>query len=73
MSEDHTVTRDEHKGFRNLCWTIKLNDAEVLQRNAENEPGCQYFGNSPGKYTIYLTAYINGTYIRVGNVIECKI
>lgn len=73
MSEDHTVTRDEHEGFRNLCWMIKRNDVEVLQRNAENELSYQYFGNSPGKYTIYLTAYINGTYIRVSNVIEYTI
>lgn len=66
----HTVTRDEHDGFRNLGWMILYNDTQVLHRNAENELSYQYFGNSPGKYTIYLTAYINGTYIRVSNIIE---
>lgn len=70
MDDDHTVTRDEHEGFTNLGWMIKYNDVEVLDRNAENELSYQYFGNSPGKYTIYLTAYINGTYIRVSNIIE---
>lgn len=70
MDDDHTVTRDEHEGFMNLGWLVKYNDVEVLDRNAENELSYQYFGNSPGKYTIYLTAYINGTYIRVSNIIE---
>lgn len=73
MSEDHTVTRDEHEGFYNLGWMIKYNDAEVLHRNAENELSYQYFRNAPGTYTIYLVAYINGTYIRVSNVIEYTI
>lgn len=73
MSEDHTVTRDEHEGFWNLGWTVKYNGVEVLDRNAEGELSYRYFGNDPGTYTIYLTAYINGTYIRVSNIIEYTI
>lgn len=73
ISEDHTVTRDQHEGFCNLGWTVKYNDVEVLDRNAENELSYRYFDDSPGKYTIYLTAYINGTYIRVSNIIEYTI
>lgn len=73
MDGDHTVTRDEHDGFQSLGWMIKHNDVEVLHRNAENELSYQYFGNEPGTYTIYLVAYINGTYIRVSNIIEYTI
>lgn len=73
MDDDHTVTRDEHEGFMNLGWMILYNDTQVLHRNAENELSYQYFRNIPGKYTIYLVAYINGTYIRVSNIIEYNI
>lgn len=70
---DHTVTRDEHDGFMNLGWMILKDDVQVLHRNAENELSYQYFGSDPGEYTIYLVAYINGTYIRVSNIIKYTI
>lgn len=73
MDDDHTVTRDEHDGFDNLGWMILKDGVQVLHRNAEDELSYQYFGNDTGDYTIYLVAYINGTYIRVSNIIEYTI
>ena len=73
LNDDYTVTRDEHEGFHNLGWNILINDEQRLQRNAENElvlDTHNWVGDSPAKYTIYLVAYINGTYIRVSNIIE---
>ena len=79
-NEDGSVTRDDHEGFRNLCWQIDHNGQGVLQRGATDpytgEPELtlapQYasFGGTDGKTEIYLTAFINGTYIRVSNIIE---
>ncbi|MBQ4534401.1 MAG: hypothetical protein IJA18_04300 [Ruminococcus sp.] len=73
MDEDHTVTRDEHEGFRNLGWMVEKDGVKVLHRIAEDELSYKYFGISTGEYTIYLTAYINGTYIRVSNIIQYTI
>lgn len=77
---DGTITRDEHDGFRNLCWHIELDEAVILERSTENvhtgepeltlETQYQWHRGSEGKHTIYLVAYINGTYIRVSNIIE---
>jgi hypothetical protein len=56
-----------------------INDEQRLQRGTEDpytrEPELvlnthNWVGDSPAKYTIYLVAYINGTYIRVSNIIE---
>jgi len=73
MDEDHTVTRDEHEGFRNLGWMVEKDGVKVLHRIAEDELSYKYYGISTGEYTIYLTAYINGTYIRVSNIIQYTI
>lgn len=79
LNDDYTITRDEHEGFHNLCWNILINDEQRLQRGTEDpytrEPELvldthNWVGDSPAKYTIYLVAYINGTYIRVSNIIE---
>ncbi len=73
LNDDYTITRDEHEGFHNLGWTILKGDQQILDRLAENELTLdthKWVGDSPAKYTIYLTAYINGTYIRVSNIIK---
>ena len=33
----------------------------------------EWVGNQSGKYTIYLVAFIDGTYIRVSNIIEYEL
>lgn len=73
LNDDYTITRDDHQGFQNRGWMILVNDEQVLHRNAEDElvlDTHNWVGDSPAKYTIYLVAYINGTYIRVSNIIE---
>ena len=79
LNDDYSVTRDEHDGFRNLSWQVEQNGIEILQRNAENEltmnthdilEKALTLNNVPGKYKIYLTAYIDGIYVRVSNIIE---
>jgi len=52
---------------------IEHNGVQVLHRNAMNELSYRYFGGMSGKYKVYLVDYINGTYIRVSNVIEYTI
>lgn len=76
LNDDYTVTRDEHEGFHNLGWHIERDGIQLLERLAENETVLdthKWVGNSSGKYTIYLVAYINGTYIRVSNIIEYEL
>lgn len=80
LNNDMTITRDDHEGFRNLCWHIEHNGVQVLERGATdprtNEPELvldtkyQWIDGSSGKHTIYLVAYINGAYVRVSNIIE---
>jgi hypothetical protein len=64
-NDDGFIERTETEGYDNLTWCI-VNDGEVsLMRNAENELVLKYGGEQ-----VYLTAYINGAYIRVSNIIE---
>lgn len=74
--EDRTITRDVLDGYQNLGWHIEIDGVQVLDRLAENElvlDTHKWVGSGAGKYTIYLTAYINGTYVKVSNIIEYEI
>lgn len=76
LNDDYTITRDEHDGYRNLGWHIERNGVQVLDRVAENELTLdthKWVGDMSGKYTIYLTAYINGAYVKVSNIIEYEL
>ncbi len=82
LNSDHTITRDDHEGFHNLQWYIHKDGKRILGRGAEDfdtkEPELvlhthDLVGDDPGTYTVYLVAYINGTYIRVSNIIEYDI
>jgi hypothetical protein len=74
LEDDYTITRDDHGGFKNLGWVIKRNGKTVLDRNANGEltlePRLQWIQGEDGKFTIYLTAAIDGKYQRVSNIIE---
>lgn len=76
LEDDYTITRDDHGGFKNLGWVIKRNGKTVLERVAENElslePIYQWMHGEDGKFTIYLTAVVDGEYRRVSNIIEYK-
>lgn len=77
LNDDMTITRDEAEGqYQNLCWRVQLNGSSLLQRGAENELTLdthRWVGTEPGTYTVCLEAYINGTYIRVSNIIEYRL
>jgi len=67
--ENGVITRDEVEGYDNLGWHIERDGSLLLDRAAGGEL------QLPAEYTypdtsIWLEAYINGTYIRVSNIIE---
>ncbi len=73
IDDTYTVTRPEVEGYANLGWLIEKDGMQVLHRNAENELSYQYFGRDPGVYTICLTAFVDGQYVPISNIIEYTI
>ncbi|MBQ7980877.1 MAG: hypothetical protein IJ305_04630, partial [Oscillospiraceae bacterium] len=73
IDDTYTVTRPEVEGYANLGWLIEKDGLQVLHRNAENELSYQYFGRDSGVYTICLTAFVNGQYVPISNIIEYTI
>lgn len=73
LHDDHTVTRPPVQGYDNLGWLIKKDGVQVLHRNAEDELYYQYAGSDSGVYTICLTAFVDGQYVPVSNVVEYTI
>lgn len=74
LESDYAITRDDHEGFKNLGWIIVRNGRQVLDRNAAGElvlePSLQWIHGEDGEFEIYLTAYIDGEYRRVSNIIK---
>lgn len=70
IDENHTVTRPEVEGYTNLGWMVFYNGEQVLHRNAQNELSYTYFLNKPGKYEIYLTAFVSGQYVPISNTVS---
>lgn len=76
IDENYCITRDEHDGYENLGWEVFIDDMPVLSRNARNETVFDTRTNGAVgvkagcKYTVYLTAWKNGGYVRVSNVLE---
>ncbi len=73
IDDTYTVTRPEVEGYTNLGWMIYKDGVQMLHRNAENELSYQYFVKDPGKYEIYLTAWVEGQYMPISNIIEYTI
>lgn len=73
IDDTYTVTRPEVEGYTNLGWLIEKDGLQVLHRNAENELSYQYFVRDPGVYTICLTAWVDGQYVPISNIIEYTI
>lgn len=73
MDDDYTITRPEVEGYTNLGWLIELDGIQVLHRNAENELSYRYFSTDPGVYTVCLTAFVQGQYVPISNIIEYTI
>lgn len=74
MDENYVIYRDHHEGFQNLCWDFETDGVHRLERNAENEMqyDASWILSEPGNHTVCLTAFIDGTYIRVSNLIEVE-
>ncbi|MBQ5320078.1 MAG: hypothetical protein J6K17_13385 [Oscillospiraceae bacterium] len=73
IDDTYTVTRPEVEGYTNLGWLVEKDGMQVLHRNAEDELSYQYFGRDPGVYTICLTAWVDGQYVPISNIIEYTI
>ena len=73
IDDTYTVTRPEVEGYTNLGWIIYKDGIQMLHRNAENELSYQYFLQDPGEYKIYLTAFVEGQYVPISNIIEYTI
>lgn len=65
INDDGLVERTEANGYDNLTWRIIKDGEVVLERNAENELVLTYGGDE-----VYLTAFIDGYYQRVSNIIK---
>lgn len=68
QNEDGSITRDDVEGYWNIGWYILRDGDLILHRSADDELTlpAEYCGRGD---TIYLTAYIDGEYIRVSNII----
>lgn len=70
VDDEYYIHRTADANLRNIGWNILYNGEDVLERNAEGETEYRYFGNDSGVYTIYLTAFIDGAYRVVSNVVS---
>jgi hypothetical protein len=73
IDEEAMVSRPVVEGYRNLGWDVYHNGREVLSRSAISEYSYTYFGTSPGNYEIYLSAFVNGEYVPISNVVTYTI
>ena len=74
LNPDCTITRDEHKEFKEITWHVELDGVEILERGAENEltleTQYQWRKGSEGIHKVYLIAPGENGYVRVSNIIE---
>lgn len=73
LHDDYTVTRPPIEDYDNLGWLVKKDGVVVLQRSADDELYYCYSDTSPGVYTIYLEAFVDGQYVPVSNTVEYTI
>ena len=71
VDETQLVTRTSGKYDNdNLGWIINFNGEQKLNRSAENEMSYRPMDYGDGVYRVWLTAWVDGGYKRVSNVIE---
>ena len=74
LNADYSISRDSHEGFGSLGWEIYRNGEHVLSRVAVREltlePRLQWLDGNTGTFTVYLSAWLDGGYKRVSNIIE---
>ena len=73
LDENNTVTRSKVAGtdLKSLGWVVKYNGHVVLQRAARNERRYRYFGDQPGRYSVFLTSWTGSKlcYGRISNIV----
>ena len=74
LNADYSISRDSHEGFGSLGWEVYRNGEHVLSRVAVREltlePRLQWLDGNTGTFTVYLSAWLDGGYKRVSNIIE---
>ena len=74
LEDDYAITRDESDAFKDITWRVIRNGHVILERNANGElmleTDLQWIYGEDGDFAIYLTAFVDGQYRRVSNVIE---
>lgn len=74
LGDDYSISRTlEPNGTIGITWVIVFDGETVLEKNALNETQYKYFRQDPGIYTIYITAFIDGAYRVISNIISYKI
>lgn len=73
MDETYTLTRPEVTGYENLTWSVYCNGINILESDAENHATFEHCGREAGNYTVYLSAFVQGQYVRVSNEIKYRI
>ena len=73
LDENNTVTRSTVGGpdLESLGWLVKFNGHQVLHRSARNESHFRYWGNQPGRYSLFLTSWTGSKlcYGRISNIV----
>lgn len=70
VDETGLVTRSENKeGFMNLGWVVSINGRQMLDRNANDEMSYRPMNYGSGEYSVYLNAFVDGTYQPVSNTV----
>ena len=71
VDSNYAISRTviESEVAKSLTWNIIRNGHQVLGRSAKNETQYTYFANTPGLYAVYMTAFIDGSYRVISNVV----
>lgn len=72
LHDDYSITRTQGEDFTNLGWQVKKDGRIVVERDSPKETYC-YSDQSPGTYEICLTAFVEGQYVPVSNIVEYTI
>lgn len=73
LHDDYSVTRTEGPEYTNLGWQVKKDGIVVVERDSASDVKYSYEDQSPGTYSICLTAFVDGYYVPVSNTVEYTI
>ncbi len=73
LHDDYSVTRTEGPEYTNLGWQVKKDGRVVVERDSASATTYCYEDQSPGTYSICLTAFVDGYYMPVSNTVEYTI